>query len=502
MTTPVRLAPLLRADREAQFQRALPGLRQLSDNFAQLPEPELRRLYELSVEALVALTDRGDDALARAWAEARVDAARRADADLAEMDASFVRLSETLGEIVAERLQGTADEAATMETLRDGIDQLHEIYLRASEKRGNDDLGQLSGWLGRIRAEPDPGGVLAALCAAARELTGAGDATATLDGDDALAGLAGPEVLGGAGDPRRAALPAALSTSRAPVASPLVSRDGRSLGVLYLADKPDGRFHRRDLEITGVLAAHAADAVAQVRLVGDLQRTEERLRALATRMSVTHDEQRRRIAEQLHDRFQQDLAALTMRLQLLERRRGGGDDDGELAELSRLTGRLAVRARELSDEVSSPVLRVLGLSSWVQALLEWVRAEHGLETEFEASGPARQLPHELVVVLHHTVRELLDNVIHHARARRLSVRLVHRDEELQIEVEDDGVGFDPDDVDSNPGEAAGLGLFGARQQIRSAGGWLEIDSAPGQGTRIRAFVPLGAAAPRYRSQTA
>lgn len=137
--------------------------------------------------------------------------------------------------------------------------------------------------------------------------------------------------------------------------------------------------------------------------------------------------------------------------------------------------------------MSPPILHEAGLNAGLQWLARRMADKHGLFIELEVEEPG-QLPDDLKIMLFESIRELLFNVVKHARSRSASVNLRRVDGALQVTVSDQGVGFDPDALAREPGP--GLGLFGVRERIQLVGGALEINSRPTHGSRLVISVPI------------
>ena len=150
--------------------------------------------------------------------------------------------------------------------------------------------------------------------------------------------------------------------------------------------------------------------------------------------------------------------------------------------------------RRVLLDLSSPTLRQMGLSAGLSEWLEaHVRDDHGLVTVFRDECPDVLLADEMRLLLFRNVCELLTNVVKHGQAQRASVRMTRVGQELQIVVEDDGVGFDSGSVGNLPDSGGGFGLFSVAERMADLGGSLEIESAPGQGckaTLVALIEPL------------
>ena len=212
----------------------------------------------------------------------------------------------------------------------------------------------------------------------------------------------------------------------------------------------------------------------------------ENLRQMAFDAAVAEERQRRRLALDLHDNVGQTLALAQLRLKTVPAPPVGATD---LSEGIKLIAKALNDTRELTFELSPPVLYDLGLPAAVAWLGEQLESQHQLHVEVDADAPFAKLDDEVAGLLFRAVRELLTNVVTHAQVTQASVSLRRDDGHLVVGVEDKGTGFDP----ARASEAErGFGLFSVREQITRLGGTFEAQSNPGQGTRITLSVPLHA----------
>lgn len=218
----------------------------------------------------------------------------------------------------------------------------------------------------------------------------------------------------------------------------------------------------------------------------------ERWREFVALVIQAQEEERARIAGDLHDTVVQTLTAIGRRLRVL----GGqvaSQPDAVGAELDEMAGAALAEAEEmrrLSRNLRPSVLDHLGLPAALQLLAEELRAT-GLTVDLSVVGDAARLADRLRTTLFRIAQEALTNVRRHSGARRVDVRLDVGDGEVLLIVADDGRGFDPADVAPRPhARTEHLGLLGMRERAALLGGTCAIDSQPGQGTRISVALPL------------
>jgi PAS domain S-box-containing protein len=209
---------------------------------------------------------------------------------------------------------------------------------------------------------------------------------------------------------------------------------------------------------------------------------QQRLKALASELTLTEEKERRRIAADLHDHVGQALALA--RIQLASARKATSDA-GVAAILDDTSASLrqAIQdTRDLVFDLSSPVLNEIGLAAAISEWLEeQVEKKHGLQTEFICDDQEPELDEDMRAILFRNVRELLNNVVRHAGANKVSVRMERVGDTAIVVIQDDGVGFDTRAASEATDRKGGFGLFSIRERMLDLGGALEIVSEPGQG---------------------
>jgi signal transduction histidine kinase len=231
-----------------------------------------------------------------------------------------------------------------------------------------------------------------------------------------------------------------------------------------------------------------ADMQAQYeRLLQRLEANEREFRRLGRAVWRVQEDERRRLARELHDGLGQNLTALKHRLGQI----GSDLSPDQLAVRDKVDTAMALCAtaledtRNLSRLLRPPILDDLGLTPALQWLARCTQETLGIPVVVEIE-PLPALDDELQSLLFRVAQEALNNAGKHAAAQSVLLRLVERDRTLQLQVIDDGLGFDPTLVAT----LGGSGLGGMRERMRLYGGTVVIHSAPGQGTRLRATVPL------------
>ena len=261
---------------------------------------------------------------------------------------------------------------------------------------------------------------------------------------------------------------------------PLVTR-GRAIGIIAVHDKLGGeaRFSDGDLRLAEIFAARAAVAV-------DL--SERVARDTVRRVVEAQELERRRLARELHDETGQALTSILLGLKGIRGARTDEDAAQAEADLRELVVQALQDVRGLAVELRPSALDDFGLLPALERLAETFEERSGIRTRIEARIADERLPPDVETVLYRLVQEALTNVVKHAGATSVSIVLTRRDGGVSAIVEDDGRGFAPDKVRDDA-----LGLVGMRERLALLDGTFVIESTPGSGTALVAFLPLRAA---------
>jgi PAS domain S-box-containing protein len=216
-----------------------------------------------------------------------------------------------------------------------------------------------------------------------------------------------------------------------------------------------------------------------------------KLKSLASQLTLAEERERRRIAGELHDRISQSLAISKIKLEALHKSGYGEKLDKALDDVCNSLGQTIQDTRTLTFDLGNPVLYELGFETAVSHwLIEQIQNKHKIETEFEDDKQVKNLDDDIRVLLFRSVRELLINIVKHARASKIKVSIRKIDNQILVSVEDNGAGFDAEKVTSLSAKTNGFGLFSIRHRLEDLGGHFEIKSRPGQGCKVTMTAPL------------
>jgi PAS domain S-box-containing protein len=266
----------------------------------------------------------------------------------------------------------------------------------------------------------------------------------------------------------------------------LVDRTGAITPVLYNAS-----VYRDDSgAVVGVFAA-ARDVSERTAAEAAIAAYQEALRALASELALAEEHERRRIAVGIHDHISQSLALSKLKLGLL-RDSCPPEAAPAITDLTGLTDEVIGYTRSLTFELSPPVLYELGLEAGLEWLCHQAPERYGFACAFFDDLEPKPLAEDTRAMLFVGTRELLANAAKHAQASQASVAVSREGNFVRIDYADDGVGFDPALLQDSATRGSGFGLFNLRERLEFLGGQLEVQSAPGAGTRILLLAPLSA----------
>jgi PAS domain S-box-containing protein len=270
---------------------------------------------------------------------------------------------------------------------------------------------------------------------------------------------------------------------------PLLVQD-RLIGVLEIYS-PDAFVDEGAETLYSLLASQAASALENARLYTELSERENQLRDLVGKLIMAQEEERRRVAYDIHDGLAQSAAAAHQHLQAFARHHTicSAQDQEELDEALELVRELVGEARQVIYDLRPTVLDDFGLAAAVRLQVATLRAD-GLEIDLNESLGDGRLPQEVETTLFRVAQEALTNIRKHARATKARMVLDRPGNAVRLLVSDEGRGFVPKGKTSTNGRGDKVGLSGMRERVSLLGGRFDLHSEPGRGTTIEAEVEL------------
>ena len=261
---------------------------------------------------------------------------------------------------------------------------------------------------------------------------------------------------------------------------PLVSRDepiGASQGDAFTED---------DLRLAERVGVQISGAISSFELLERLRLSNQQLHALSARVVDMQEQDRRHIARELHDEVGQILTGLNIIMETCHEKLGDLVAP-YLAPAQELVQDLMSRVRELSLDLRPSHLDDLGILPALRWHLKTYTSRTGVRVDLSHSGISKRFPPDVETAAYRIVQEALTNVARHAGVTKVVVKVRAYGGVMNIQVEDEGLGFNLDDLLT---ARFGLGISGMRERARSMGGHFSIDSSPGEGTRLTARLPL------------
>lgn len=277
---------------------------------------------------------------------------------------------------------------------------------------------------------------------------------------------------------------------RCMVRVPFKSTNGL-LGTMCLGTRNPRTFSKEELELLVSVSNQIAVAVQNARLYEELQRKERKRGELLLKVITAQEEERKRIARELHDQTSQALAALGVAVETAAAQAAeGGDVAASLARMRSLTHATLEEVHRLIFDLRPTLLDDLGLIAALRWYAETRLGEVGIRVRLEVVGEERRMAPQVETALYRVVQEAVNNVANHSGAQNFIVTLVIRPGSLSLTMVDDGWGFDMAELARSRDRKRGLGLMGMKERVELLGGTFTIYSELGSGTKITLEVPI------------
>jgi signal transduction histidine kinase len=278
------------------------------------------------------------------------------------------------------------------------------------------------------------------------------------------------------------------------VSIPLKAKD-KVVGVMNVVSHTAGRFGTDDVSLLTSVGDYLGTAIEQAKLYDRLARVGERYKILLQHSLTAQEQERKRIARELHDETAQSLTSLTLSLQaIIQMAEIKGIRDAELMEKLKTTHSYAVHAGNeivrLMKELRPTLLDELGMSAAIHRYAKDTLQAQGINVSAEFKGTDERLPPEVEVTLFRIAQAAIGNILEHSGAKNAAIKLECNDSECVLTVGDDGKGFDVSKITRVDPSGRGAGLFTMRERTSLLGGTGYVVSKPGQGTKVIAKVPL------------
>jgi signal transduction histidine kinase len=282
---------------------------------------------------------------------------------------------------------------------------------------------------------------------------------------------------------------------KAYICVPLRARD-KVLGVLNVASRMPRKFTTSDMHLLYAIGDQLGIAVEHARLYERLRKARERLRKLARQNLVAEEDERRRIARELHDETSQSLSGIALQLQaLIEMSAISGKQEPEfvagLKKVQSLTVQVHNEVSRLISNLHPALLETLGLVPAVRQYAETRLQPREINVTVGIKGTEMRFPPDVEAALFRFIQGAVGNIIQHSKARNATVVLEFKPDEFLLTISDDGQGFNVAEITDVEESGRGRGLFSMRERIGFLGGTSGIESEIGKGTTVWARIPVG-----------
>lgn len=268
----------------------------------------------------------------------------------------------------------------------------------------------------------------------------------------------------------------------------LITFKGRAVGFFGLSLPKDRVLSYHEIHLMGSLGNFIGGAIENTQMMGTIRRHRQELRRLTEKLFQSQEEERRRIARELHDEAGQSLTAVKLGLDRLEEKHAERYGlTQEIGEIRQMIQRTASEIRRMSYHLHPTLLSDLGLEPALNLYLKEIRRHSNLDIDFQIIGFDCRVDADVETVLYRFSQEALTNTLKHSGAETYTLAIIKSYPRIIFLAEDDGIGFDTDIIGK---DKRSLGLLGMRERTSLLKGSFLLRSSPGDGTRIRIEIPL------------
>jgi len=268
----------------------------------------------------------------------------------------------------------------------------------------------------------------------------------------------------------------------------LITSQGRGVGFFALDVPRQRELKQHEIHLMGSLGNFLGSAIENAQLMETIHRHRQDLKRLTEKLFASQEEERRRIARELHDEAGQSLTGVKLALERLEENLDGSNPGikKELGSIQGMIRRTSTEIRRLSYHLHPTLLSDLGLEPALNLYFKEIRENANLNIEFHMVGFDQRLTIDIETVLYRFCQETLTNTLKYADAGNFRLSIIKSYPCIIFVAEDDGRGFDPGVIENDKRR---LGLLGMRERAHLFGGSFQLRSKPGEGTRIRIEIP-------------
>ncbi len=269
----------------------------------------------------------------------------------------------------------------------------------------------------------------------------------------------------------------------------LITFKGKGVGFLGIDIPSSRKLSQYEFHLMGSLGNFLGGAIVNAQMRETIRRDRQELRRLTGKLFQSQEEERRRIARELHDESGQSLTAVKLALERLEQNVPAQEKDlrEEIGEIIMMVRRTSSEIRHLSYHLHPTLLSDLGLEPALELYFKEIKNHTGHNIEFSMVGFDRRLDVDMETVFYRFSQEALTNALKHSGADNFRLSIIKSYPKIIFRAEDDGIGFDTQIIGT---DKRNLGLLGMRERTSLLGGTFQLRSQPGEGTRIRIEIPF------------
>ena len=275
------------------------------------------------------------------------------------------------------------------------------------------------------------------------------------------------------------------------ISIPLKSKE-RVVGVLNIASQTPRVFSQQEVQLLKSLGHQLGISVENAQLYQELQSKEQMREQLLRRIISAQEDERQRVARELHDVTSQALATLGIGLEVITTapQLNAKEREAQMDGIKSLLAATSKDVHRLIYDLRPSLLDDLGLSAALRSYAHNSLDAAGVEVHVETVGQEKRLPPEVEIALFRIVQEAVANIARHAHAESAYISLEFKEKSIAVQIEDDGIGFDHSHGFTSSAGGQGVGLLGMQERAELLGGTLVIDTRPGGGTRVAVEVPV------------
>jgi len=270
---------------------------------------------------------------------------------------------------------------------------------------------------------------------------------------------------------------------------PLSARD-QQLGVINLLCENEIVINPEDMDLLTSIGSQISEIVSNAWLHLKLVEKEASRQLLLKSLVEAQEEERRRLARELHDGAGQTLTSLLVRLKMIENKAILPQVKSDLQLMQSLVSDTIEQIRTLAHQLRPAALEEFGLPVALEALVEDMVNQENLQASCDCRVTRNEIPNEIEAVLYRIAQEGLTNVVRHSQASHLNLIVEKNGQDFLLTIEDDGIGFDPTALGTKSGKRH-LGLISMKERAEMLGGGFDVYTAPSKGTLIRVSIPTG-----------